>query len=380
MKSSRKSTDLTANTPYYSRPIRCIQDFDESKDHCPTLKNMPYPHQYIRRILYFWSNIKKSTLSANTSYPRSSIRRTQDVQYAVPNEPIRRTGVAQYAVPNRSDTPYPIVSLVGLAGDPRINEYVSGLLVYKEPLSNTYNCDRISVSRLEEEKARRHGKVYYREIATYGKIWDNEDVHDLGSVETEFPSRPREGNIDEYVLYKVEDIATYLVEYVKFWDDWGVDRYGNANLEGFYPISFFILMVVKFEWGCDRTPMSIPAFRVCMCASTALLESNYGVFGEVMLKGTHFGAKVKSSRKSTDLIANTPYYSRPIRRIQDFDESKDHCMTLKNTPICEESTTITLPLRLPAFLESPGTLFHSKLFDEKFSRSRAKGLVKMYAS
>ncbi|GKF93187.1 hypothetical protein Tco_0279906, partial [Tanacetum coccineum] len=22
----------------------------------------------------------------------------------------------------------------------------------------------------------------------YGKIWDNEDVHDLGSVETEFPT------------------------------------------------------------------------------------------------------------------------------------------------------------------------------------------------
>ncbi|GKA90404.1 hypothetical protein Tco_0812274 [Tanacetum coccineum] len=42
--------------------------------------------------------------------------------------------------------------------------------------------------RLEEEKARRRGKVYNWEIATYGKIWDNEDVHDLGSVETEFPS------------------------------------------------------------------------------------------------------------------------------------------------------------------------------------------------
>ncbi|GKF29892.1 hypothetical protein Tco_0096234, partial [Tanacetum coccineum] len=26
------------------------------------------------------------------------------------------------------------------------------------------------------------------ETATYGKIWDNEDVHDLGSVETEFPT------------------------------------------------------------------------------------------------------------------------------------------------------------------------------------------------
>nr|GEW37055.1 hypothetical protein [Tanacetum cinerariifolium] len=42
--------------------------------------------------------------------------------------------------------------------------------------------------RLEEEKARRRGKVYNWETATYGNIWDNEDVHDLRSVETEFPA------------------------------------------------------------------------------------------------------------------------------------------------------------------------------------------------
>ncbi|GKF67706.1 hypothetical protein Tco_0197385, partial [Tanacetum coccineum] len=42
--------------------------------------------------------------------------------------------------------------------------------------------------RLEEEKARRRGKVYNWETATYGKIWDKEDVHDLRSVETEFPA------------------------------------------------------------------------------------------------------------------------------------------------------------------------------------------------
>ncbi|GKF30866.1 hypothetical protein Tco_0100664 [Tanacetum coccineum] len=42
--------------------------------------------------------------------------------------------------------------------------------------------------RLEEEKARRRGKVYNWETTTYGKIWDNEDVHNLGSVETEFPA------------------------------------------------------------------------------------------------------------------------------------------------------------------------------------------------
>nr|GEV36983.1 hypothetical protein [Tanacetum cinerariifolium] len=40
--------------------------------------------------------------------------------------------------------------------------------------------------RLEEEKARRNSKVYNWETAMYGKIWYNEDVHDLRSVETEF--------------------------------------------------------------------------------------------------------------------------------------------------------------------------------------------------
>ncbi|GKC40827.1 hypothetical protein Tco_1053211, partial [Tanacetum coccineum] len=37
-------------------------------------------------------------------------------------------------------------------------------------------------------KVRKRGKVYNWETAAYGKIWDNEDVHDLGSVETEFPA------------------------------------------------------------------------------------------------------------------------------------------------------------------------------------------------
>ncbi|GKC96961.1 retrovirus-related pol polyprotein from transposon TNT 1-94 [Tanacetum coccineum] len=42
--------------------------------------------------------------------------------------------------------------------------------------------------RIEEEKARRCGKVFNWEIAKYGKIWYDEDIHDLRSVETEFPA------------------------------------------------------------------------------------------------------------------------------------------------------------------------------------------------
>ncbi|GJV66008.1 hypothetical protein Tco_1476836 [Tanacetum coccineum] len=45
--------------------------------------------------------------------------------------------------------------------------------------------------RLEEEQARRRGKVYNWETTKYGKIWYDEDIHDLGStrsVETQFPA------------------------------------------------------------------------------------------------------------------------------------------------------------------------------------------------
>ncbi|GKA01033.1 hypothetical protein Tco_0673698 [Tanacetum coccineum] len=41
---------------------------------------------------------------------------------------------------------------------------------------------------LEEENARKHGKVFNWETAKYGKIWYDEDVHDLKSVETKFPA------------------------------------------------------------------------------------------------------------------------------------------------------------------------------------------------
>ncbi|GJQ96623.1 hypothetical protein Tco_0007762 [Tanacetum coccineum] len=40
--------------------------------------------------------------------------------------------------------------------------------------------------RIEDEKTHRRGKVYNWETATYGRIWDNEDVHDLRSIETGF--------------------------------------------------------------------------------------------------------------------------------------------------------------------------------------------------
>ncbi|GKA38722.1 hypothetical protein Tco_0731273 [Tanacetum coccineum] len=42
--------------------------------------------------------------------------------------------------------------------------------------------------RLEEERAKKHGKVFNWETAKYGKIWYDEDIHNLRSVETKFPA------------------------------------------------------------------------------------------------------------------------------------------------------------------------------------------------
>ncbi|GJT69033.1 hypothetical protein Tco_1028319 [Tanacetum coccineum] len=123
-------------------------------------------------------------------------------------------------------------------------------------------------------------------------------------------TRPRERKIDdvgrkstksgdtEVVLYKVEDIATYLVEYVKFWDDWGVDRYGNANL-------------------------------------AALLECNYGVIGENSKRST-FWSLNEDILKITILKINTPYPSRRYG-VSVPALTKDHRRLKINTPYPEDS-------------------------------------------
>ncbi|GKB47216.1 hypothetical protein Tco_0897969, partial [Tanacetum coccineum] len=53
---------------------------------------------------------------------------------------------------------------------------------------NVPNITMEEYIRLEEEKARRRGKVFNWEAARYGKIWYDNDIDDLRSVETEFPA------------------------------------------------------------------------------------------------------------------------------------------------------------------------------------------------
>ncbi|GJR76276.1 putative reverse transcriptase domain-containing protein [Tanacetum coccineum] len=55
--------------------------------------------------------------------------------------------------------------------------------------------------RLEEEKARKHGKVFNWETAKYGKIWYDDDIHDLRSVETEFSAIALNDEVSSEALF-----------------------------------------------------------------------------------------------------------------------------------------------------------------------------------
>nr|GEU57177.1 hypothetical protein [Tanacetum cinerariifolium] len=87
---------------------------------------------------------------------------------------------------------------------------------------------------LEEEKARRRGKVYNWETATYGKIWDNEDVHDLRSIEIEFsaivfndtltykaplPCEPTVSSLNDEIDFRLSFDESDDEDYMVFFDE-----------------------------------------------------------------------------------------------------------------------------------------------------------------
>ncbi|GKC52044.1 hypothetical protein Tco_1074789 [Tanacetum coccineum] len=102
--------------------------------------------------------LKGTVLTTNIPSPSRKIRRIRACTHQRPQRKLD-----QYAI-SREDQ-YAVLKIMG---DPNITmeEYI----------------------RLEEEKARKRGKVFNWETAKYGIIWYDEDVHHLRSIEKEFPA------------------------------------------------------------------------------------------------------------------------------------------------------------------------------------------------
>ncbi|GJS19824.1 hypothetical protein Tco_0448456, partial [Tanacetum coccineum] len=71
-----------------------------------------------------------------------------------------------------------------------------------------------------------------------------------------------DGETTPRVLYKVEDIATCLVKYVKFWEDWEVDRYGNANLDYCSEDQYAVSIKEDTAYPCLHSPKTTKGMKI----------------------------------------------------------------------------------------------------------------------
>ncbi|GJY17702.1 hypothetical protein Tco_0389193 [Tanacetum coccineum] len=118
--------------------------------------------------------------------------------------------------------------------------------------------------RLEEEKARKRGKVFNWETAKYGRIWYDEDVHDLRSVETEFPAIIFNDNLTSNETLSCEPTVSSLndneIDFRISFDESDDEDYTVVYDENsfFYKIIFVNNLKTEFENNNEKVNM--PSF------------------------------------------------------------------------------------------------------------------------
>nr|GEU53524.1 DNA helicase [Tanacetum cinerariifolium] len=87
--------------------------------------------------------------------------------------------------------------------------------------------------RLEEEKAQDSGKVFNWDTTKYGKIWFDEDIHDLRSIETKFPSITFNDEVSSKKTLSCEPTVSSLNDEINFrvsFDDSYNEDYTDAQM------------------------------------------------------------------------------------------------------------------------------------------------------
>ncbi|GJT81655.1 retrovirus-related pol polyprotein from transposon TNT 1-94 [Tanacetum coccineum] len=122
-------------------PIRCIQDFNELKDHCLTLKNTPYPHQ---RYAAYNTLVNEEELTGFTS-----IRRTHQEDTAYPCLHFTRNHDEL-----KTYTSYPRASIRRIQVRFLVSDFQPRFIM------DDSNITMEEYIKLEEEKAQRHGRTF----------------------------------------------------------------------------------------------------------------------------------------------------------------------------------------------------------------------------
>ncbi|GKE23993.1 hypothetical protein Tco_1435505 [Tanacetum coccineum] len=118
--------------------------------------------------------------------------------------------------------------------------------------------------RLEEEKSRRSGKVYNWETATYGKIWYNEDVHDLRSVETEFPAIVFNDALTSKVALLCKPMVSPLndnqIEFRISFDEFDDEDYTVIYDKNSFSYKIISVNNMKMDLENDNDKVNMPSF------------------------------------------------------------------------------------------------------------------------
>ncbi|GJR94404.1 hypothetical protein Tco_0266578 [Tanacetum coccineum] len=118
--------------------------------------------------------------------------------------------------------------------------------------------------RLEEEKAQKRGKEFNWETAKYGKIWYDEDVHDLRSVETEFPAIVFDDAFTSEVTHSCEPTVSPLndnkIDFRVSFDESDDEDYTVIYNKNSFSYKIIYINDLKTDSKNDNDKVNMPSF------------------------------------------------------------------------------------------------------------------------
>ncbi|GJZ44668.1 hypothetical protein Tco_0591923, partial [Tanacetum coccineum] len=118
--------------------------------------------------------------------------------------------------------------------------------------------------RFEEEKARKRGKVFNWETAKYGRIWYDEDVHDLRSIETEFPAIVFNDNLTSNETPSCEPTVSSLNDEINFrisFDEFDDEDYTVVFDKNSFSYKIISAIDLKTDSKNDNEKVNMPLFH-----------------------------------------------------------------------------------------------------------------------
>ncbi|GJY48680.1 hypothetical protein Tco_0438636 [Tanacetum coccineum] len=115
---------------------------------------------------------------------------------------------------------------------------------------------------LEEEKAQKRGKVFNCKTAKYGKICYDEDIHDLRSIETEFPAIAFNDEVSSKTL-SYEPTISSLNDEIDFrisFDDSGDEDYTVIFDKNSFSYKIIFVSDLKMDSKNDNEKVNMPSF------------------------------------------------------------------------------------------------------------------------